>query len=77
MNYLNDIDFEARLNWVLSSPNNATNRNQAHQTVAMWEAILRNPGFRFNKSSPNFRRIQNKVTEIMRTKIASTPRRKN
>jgi len=77
MNYLNDINFEGRLNWILSTPNNAPNRNQAHQAVAMWEAILRNPGFRFNKSSPNFRRIQNKVTAIMRTKTAPTPRRKN
>jgi len=77
MNYLQNMNFEERLNYILSSPNNKNTRNHALTAAALWQQVLANPGFRFNKSSPNFRRIQNKMTTILRTRVAPSPHKRN
>jgi hypothetical protein len=78
MNYLRNINFEEKLNHILSSNNTANNRMRARHALAEWEHLLRNPGLRFNKSSPNYKRIQNKITSIMRTRARSpSPKRKS
>ena len=74
MNYLNNINFEGKLNHILNSNNTPNTRMRARHAMAEWEHLLRHPGLRFNKSSPNFKRIQNKITTIMRTR-ARSPRR--
>jgi hypothetical protein len=78
MNYLNNINFEGKLNHILNSNNNANTRMRARHAMAEWEHLLRHPGLRFNKSSLNFKRIQNKITTIMRTRARSpSPKRRS
>lgn len=74
MNYLNSINFEGKLNRILISNNTANTRMLARHALAEWEQLLRHPGLRFNKSSLNYKRIQNKITSIMRNRTRS-PRR--